>query len=133
MAGKGVEEKKKICIVPLNAGDAFGPHTHHLASALRVRTPHSAGKNPDVSGFLGMFPCGGRYSKYPVHSRGDLFPREGVLRLLVRTQAIPCIHKESIHAGEVLRIKRRCRGLPAIESQVFSCYKISHVQVSVPL
>ena len=43
MAGKGVGERDTGGVtVPLNAGDHIGAHTHHLASALYIRTPHFA-------------------------------------------------------------------------------------------
>ena len=41
MAEKEVGQRDKGgVIVPLHAHDCLGPHIHHLASALRVRTPH---------------------------------------------------------------------------------------------
>ena len=37
----GRRDKGRVTAVPLHAHDPVGPHIHHLASALRVRTPHS--------------------------------------------------------------------------------------------
>ena len=40
-AEKGVGQRERGGVtVPLRAHDPLGPHIHHLASALRVRTPH---------------------------------------------------------------------------------------------